>query len=188
MRESTAARPSGLLEALARWRVVLGFVFGVAALALARPTGPTLALGSAISCVGEGLRIWAAGHLNKSREVTSSGPYRWCAHPLYVGSSIMGVGLAVAAANMIVAGLVAVYLGSTLTAAVTREEAYLRRVFGDGYHRYRRGGVVDGTRRFSVARARANREYRAVAGLLVAILLLALKATYNGSFGGTAGG
>ena len=30
---------------------------------------------------------------NKAREVTSSGPYRWFAHPLYVGSSIMGAGL-----------------------------------------------------------------------------------------------
>ena len=41
---------------------------------------------------GEALRMWAAGHLNKSREVTSSGPYRFVAHPLYVGSSMMGAG------------------------------------------------------------------------------------------------
>jgi hypothetical protein len=33
-----------------------------------------------------------------------------------------------------------------------------------------------------VSLAMANREYRAVTGLLVAVLLLALKATYNGMF------
>ncbi len=55
--------------------------------------------------------IWAAGHLNKSREVTASGPYRWVAHPLYVGSSIMGVGLAIASGSLIVAVVIAVVSG-----------------------------------------------------------------------------
>ena len=39
---------------------------------------------------GEALRIWAAGHLEKGREVTASGPYRWTRHPLYLGSTIIG--------------------------------------------------------------------------------------------------
>ena len=60
-----------------------------------RPAPPCSAAAS-VALAGEALRIWAAGHLNKSREVTSSGPYRWFAHPLYVGSSVMGVGLAIA--------------------------------------------------------------------------------------------
>ena len=100
---------------------------------LAQPTGFSLLCGSAIAVVGEGLRIWAAGHLNKSREVTSSGPYRWFAHPLYVGSSIMGAGLAVAANSVIVAVIIAAYLGATIGAAIRSEEAFLRRTFGAGY-------------------------------------------------------
>lgn len=176
-----------VVEVLARGRVALGFVFGAAVLWLAAPTGESLAGGTVVACLGEGLRVWAAGHLNKSREVTASGPYRWFAHPLYVGSTIMGVGLAIAAASVPVALLIALYLGTTLTAAVRREEAFLRRRFGAGYDRYRRAGIVDARRRFSVAQAMGNREYRAVIGLLAAVLLLALKATYNGSFWGTAG-
>ncbi len=187
MAELSAPR-ARLAEALARRRVPLGFVFAIGVLWLARPTGATLTAGAGIAAVGEGLRIWAAGHLNKSREVTSSGPYRWFAHPLYVGSSIMGVGLAVATGSLPDAVLIAIYLGATLSAAISREEAFLRRTFGDGYDRYRRSGVVDATRRFSLAQALANREYRALIGLGVAILLLALKATYNGSFGGQPGG
>jgi hypothetical protein len=42
--------------------------------------------------------------------------------------------------------------------------------------------MVDTARRFSLELAVANREYRAVAGLLVALLLMAWKATYNGAF------
>ena len=168
---------------LARLRVPLGFVFAVAVLWLAQPTRASLGWGALIAGLGEGLRIWAAGHLTKSREVTMSGPYRWMAHPLYVGSSVMGAGLAIASHSVSVAVVIAVYLGATLTAAVRSEEAFLRERFGDGYDGYRRGDPARrGTRRFSVSLAIANREYRAVTGLLLAVLLLALKATYNGVF------
>ena len=165
-------------DALARRRVALGFAFGALVLWLAEPTQRTLAAGVPLAAAGEALRIWAAGHLNKSREVTSSGPYRWFAHPLYIGSSIMGAGLAIAAGSVIVAILVAVYLATTLTAAIRSEEAFLRRTFGDRYAEYRRGAAekpASPERRFAVSQAIANGEHRAVAGLLIAVVLLAMK-------------
>jgi hypothetical protein len=182
-----------LAEALARRRVALGFVFGALVLLLARPTGRTLVVGTAIALVGECLRVWASGHLNKAREVSTSGPYRLFAHPLYVGSSIMGTGLAVIANDVIVSVLIGIYLAATLTAAVATEEAFLRRTFGDRYERYRRGAGADGpdraeTRRpFALSQAIANHEHRTVAGLAGALLLLFLKATYNGMFWRAAG-
>jgi protein-S-isoprenylcysteine O-methyltransferase Ste14 len=176
------ARP-GVVGILARRRVSLGFVFGIAVLWLAKPTAATLFAGGAIAALGEALRVWAAGHLVKSSEVTTSGPYRWLAHPLYAGSSLMGAGLALASASLAVAILIAIYLAGTLTAAIKSEEAFLRGRFGDEYDRYRRAGVASGIRRFSLARAIANREHRAALGLAGAVLLLVLKATYNGLFG-----
>lgn len=183
-----------MIAALARLRVMLGFACGALVLWLAEPAGTTLAAGTAIAIAGECLRVWASGHLNKAREVTVSGPYRWLAHPLYVGSSIMGVGLAVASNSVAVGGVIAFYLAVTLTAAIKNEEAFLRRTFGDRYDRYRRGrpGVdavaADTHRRFSLAQATANREHRALVGLAVAVLLLVLKATYNGLFWQAAAG
>jgi hypothetical protein len=174
-----------MIATLARLRVALGFVCGALVLSLAHPTAATLAAGAAIALAGECLRVWASGHLNKAREVTISGPYRWFAHPLYVGSSIMGVGLAVASNTVVATGLIALYLIVTLTAAIKNEEAFLRRTFGDQYDRYRQGGSgvsADSQRGFSFAQATANREHRALLGLGVVVLLLVLKATYNGSF------
>jgi Phospholipid methyltransferase len=181
---------------LARVRVPIGFLCAGVVLWLAEPTGRSLLSGGGVAAIGEALRIWAAGHLNKSREVTSSGPYRWLAHPLYMGSSILGVGLAIAAANWIVTVLIACYLLTTMMAAIRSEEAFLRGKFGDRYDRYRRGSSPEGaaaaeggrSRRFSVAQALANHEHRAVVGLAFAVLLLALKATYNGSLWGTGAG
>ena len=172
---------SRAMTLLARRRVALGFVCGAATLVFAQPTPRSIAVGMSIAAAGELLRIWAAGHLHKSQEVTASGPYRWVAHPLYVGSSIMGAGLAVACASVLVAVLIAVYLAVTLTAAVRSEEAFLRRTFPDGYDRYRRGDAQP-QQRFAFAQAMANREHRAVVGLVVVALLLIWKATYNGVF------
>jgi hypothetical protein len=188
--EALRARGVHVMQLLARRRVTLGFAFAAVVLWFAQPTPPTLAAGAAIAALGEGLRVWAAGHLNKAREVTSSGPYRWFAHPLYVGSSIMGVGLAVVANSLVVAALIALYLAVTLTAAVKSEEGFLRERFGDRYDRYRRGASPAGEsgRRFSLTQAIANREHRSVMGLGAAFLLLVLKATYNGTFWRTAGG
>jgi len=180
-----------LIAGLARLRVALGFVMGALVLILAHPNRRSVAAGMTVAACGEAIRFWAAGHLQKSREVTVSGPYRWTAHPLYVGSSVMGIGLAIACASVPVTILIAAYLVTTMTAAITSEEAHLRRLFGEQYDLYRHGVALKraggSRRRFSLAQAMANREYRAVIGLVLALLLLLLKARYTGLFWQTAG-
>ena len=167
---------------IARFRVALGFLSGIAVFVLAAPTTRSIAFGLPVAVAGELVRIWAAGHLNKSREVTRSGPYRFVAHPLYLGSTFIGAGLAIGSGSVAVVVIVAAYLLITLTAAIRSEEAFLRQSFGAAYDEYRTARVVDRERRFSWARAMANREHRAMAGLAVAVVLLIIKATYNGLF------
>jgi protein-S-isoprenylcysteine O-methyltransferase Ste14 len=167
---------ANLLRFLARRRVLIGFIAGLAALILSRPTRQTLLIGAVVAVLGEAIRIWAAGHLEKGREVTISGPYRFTRHPLYLGSTIIGVGLAVASASLVVVLLVGLYLAITLTAAIATEEAHLTEKFGGAYPAYREGRATGGQRRFSASRAMRNREYRAVIGLLAVLALLSWKA------------
>ena len=176
-----------VLGLIARFRVTIGFTSAVFVLWLAEPTGTSLAVGTSIAVLGELLRIWGAGHLNKSREVTSSGPYRWLAHPLYAGSSVIGAGLAVASDSVVVTVIVGVYLAVTLTAAIKSEEAFLRRMFGDRYDRYRRRGhrrytppLQPGAR---VRQPRASRGHRPRARRFAA----GVEGTYNRSFWRAAG-
>ncbi|HEV8397832.1 MAG TPA: isoprenylcysteine carboxylmethyltransferase family protein [Vicinamibacterales bacterium] len=164
-----------VVEFLARRRVALGGLTAIAALVFANPTWNSWTRGLVVAAVGEGIRVWAAGHLEKSREVTTSGPYRWMRHPLYVGSSILALGIVIAVRSLVVGVLAAVYLGATLTAAIRTEEAFLRRTFGDSYDRYARAKDYDGARRFSLERAVRNKEYRAVLGTLGGFALLALR-------------
>src|SRR6185503_6598574 len=160
---------------LARRRVALGAVMALAALVLARPTWNSWYAGLAVAVIGEGVRVWAAGHLEKSREVTTSGPYRWMRHPLYVGSSILALGIVIAAKSYLLGGLAALYLSTTIPAAIRSEEAFLRRRFGDAYDRYARAESDGVARRFSLERAVRNKEYRAVLGTVVGFALLALR-------------
>jgi len=170
-----ADRVRSFAHTLARRRVFLGFITALATLLLARPTWLSWRTGLAVAIAGEAIRIWAAGHLEKSREVTRTGPYRFSRHPLYVGSSVMAVGIVIAAHSIVVAVLASVYMVATLTAAIRTEEAFLAHAFGTTYEDYRESRAEPMHRRFSWARAMRNREYRAMAGLAIGFAILALR-------------
>lgn len=182
MRDLTA-RPSRreewLAGTLARKRVPLGFVFAAFVIWLARPTFKSLAIGGAMAIAGEAFRIWAAGHLEKGLEVTRSGPYRISRHPLYIGSAIIGVGVAVAARRQSVTALIAVYLIPTLLSAIRTEEAGMRASFGDQYDAYVQSRSHPVKRPFSFARAMRNKEYRTIAGVGAMAAVFAIKALFG---------
>lgn len=174
-RRGPAASPRWVFR-VARSRVAAGFAVAAAAFWLARPSWWSLGLGTGVGLAGAGLRCWAAGHLEKGVEVTTSGPYRWMRHPLYAGSTLLGLGFAAAARHPAAALLVVGYLVVTLSQAARFEEARLRTEFGDRYDRYAAGTAAAGDRRWSRARAARNREGRALAGALAVLVLLGLKA------------
>ena len=85
-------------------------LYGVAAAAfwLAVPTPGSLVLGGVVLGLGEGLRLWATGHLVKTRSLTATGPYAYLRHPLYLGTLLLGLGFGLAggrATALLVAGL-----------------------------------------------------------------------------------
>jgi len=169
---------AALATRVARVRVPLGFFCAGAVLWLARPTPRSLVIGGAIAICGEALRIWAAGHLEKGREVTQSGPYRITRHPLYAGSAVIALGAAVAASRVSAMILIGAYMAATLVAAARHEEAGMRASFGDQYAAYAESRATPVERPFSLARAIKNKEHKAVAGLALVGAILAAKAFY----------
>lgn len=165
---------------LARWRVPLGFAAFTAAFLLSSPTPSTYYAGAVLAAAGQALRVWAAGHIEKGREVTRSGPYRHLRHPLYTGSLLMGAGFVVASASMWTAALAVAYFTVTYVAAVRSEEATLDARFAGEYSAYREGRATGAsapaTRRFSTERAfGVNKEWRSLAGLIGAFALMAVR-------------
>lgn len=69
-------------------------------LIFAQPMSAWFFLGLVIVLMGEALRIWAAGHLKKTKEVTTTGPYAYVKNPLYLGTLLILIGFCLMARNL----------------------------------------------------------------------------------------
>jgi protein-S-isoprenylcysteine O-methyltransferase Ste14 len=124
------------------WRVLLPCAAALLVVALARPTPTTLAVGLLLVAAGETLRLWAAGHLVKTQDLTLSGPYRFLRHPLYAGTLLIGAGFIIAAGPPVT--WVAMPLGLAffffryLPAKDRRESGRLETRYGSRYDAYRK--------------------------------------------------
>ena len=174
----------------ARWRVPLGFVMGIAFVILSRPTWVFMMAGGAIALLGLILRGLAAGYLEKGRVLATSGPYRYSRNPLYLGSFFMGMGFAVAAGSWILGLAFLVFFLLIYWPVMRREEAALRRQFGQAYDQYAasvplfiptfmRQPTIPGENKpmeiFHWERYRRNHEYEAALGYAGAMVFLAAK-------------
>jgi hypothetical protein len=116
------------------------YVFGGALLWWADPSPGSLIAGGALAAAGEGLRLWATGHLNKNEALTVTGPYGFLRHPLYLGSFVLVTGFAIMARTtmcLVLYGLfVAFFFGYYMPYKTRIEGARLERLYGDAFRRY----------------------------------------------------
>src|SRR5512143_2001377 len=56
--------------------------------------------GVVVTFLGEGLRLWAAGHLRKNKQLTTTGPYSYVKNPLYIGTLLITIGYSAMARNI----------------------------------------------------------------------------------------
>ena len=168
---------------LQRWRVPLGFVAAAALIVASRPHPWSLALGLPIAALGLGIRAAAAGHIHKNEVLATSGPYRYTRNPLYLGSTVLGFGLVIAASSWLLALLAAAMLLGVYMPVIRQEERFLQARFGEEYTAYAArvprlwprlrpvGGSGEGGG-FSFALYRRHREYHALLGFLVMAVVL----------------
>lgn len=171
------------------WLLWIGLV---ALFAFARPAPWSIALGLPFVIAGEALRIWAAGHLTKSVELVTSGPYAYTRNPLYLGRLAIFTGLCSMAVLphgaqwlVLLAGI-ALFFGDYLPRKERVEPERLRQIHGDAYVRYRdavpalfptaRRYAGSSGRYWSAARCLGNREPWMVIGLTLAVAWLAWRA------------
>jgi len=57
-------------------------------------------IGMVLIFLGEAIRIWAAGHLQKNEVLTVTGPYAYVKNPLYIGSILITAGFCILADNI----------------------------------------------------------------------------------------
>jgi protein-S-isoprenylcysteine O-methyltransferase Ste14 len=64
--------------------------------------------GALVMFLGEWLRLWAAGHLRKNKQLTTTGPYSYVKNPLYIGTLLITIGYSAMAKEIyiLIAGFV----------------------------------------------------------------------------------
>jgi protein-S-isoprenylcysteine O-methyltransferase Ste14 len=166
-----------------RYRVTAGWLVGIVVLVLARPDTLSLLCALPLVLAGETIRLWASGHIEKTRCLATGGPYAHSRNPLYLGSLLIALGVAVGCWSPWVVLAVAVYFAAFYPSVMREEAAFLVKKFPEEYSdwaaavplfwpRLLPGGRR--TSRFDWARVRTNREWRTAAALPVVALLLYL--------------
>jgi protein-S-isoprenylcysteine O-methyltransferase Ste14 len=139
--------------------------------------------GLPIALTGLLLRAWAAGHLAKNQDLAVSGPFAYVRNPLYLGTLLTAAGLVVAAREIWLALLFVAAFALVYLPAIEQEEQHLRTIF-PAYAAYAKrihrflplAKWPSGQRPFSWSLYGRNEEYKALAGFLVAVGWLYLKA------------
>ena len=134
--------PTAYNRTLGIVRLVATFAFLVALLVFSRPRPVEVAIGFVIAAIGEAIRFWAAGHLLKTKELITSGPYRYTRNPLYLGRLLILTGVCVMCrlpyyANWVMLGFgLAVFFFYYMPRKERVEPARLREQHGEAYDRY----------------------------------------------------
>src|SRR5689334_406784 len=171
---------------ISRWRVRAGYVLAIVVLWFARPTPWSIALGAVIGLAGLAVRGYAAGHLHKQDVLTVGGPYAHTRNPLYLGSAILALGVAVATRSWISAAVLGAYFAVVYSVVMRREEEELRGHHGAAFEEYSRTVPLFLPRiaaartpranagAFSLQQYRKNHEHQAAIGylLLLDVLLI----------------
>ena len=176
-----------------------GFILLPLLLIAARPSAGLFITGMCIAGIGLAIRAWASGYLKKNRELTVSGPYAHTRNPLYVGTFLVGAGVAVSTASWwFVAVFIALYLLIYVPVMMAEAET-LRSLFPSQFADYQRevplflprltpyagdtltsstgvlSDVADKRPRFETAIYMRHREYRATMGVLLVYALMGVK-------------
>jgi protein-S-isoprenylcysteine O-methyltransferase Ste14 len=166
-------------------RVACGYALGLLAVALARPTPRSIAAGMAVAALGEIVRLWASGHIEKSQRLATGGPYAHTRNPLYVGSALLAIGFGVAAASVWVVLAVVAYFTAFYPAVIAEESRFIRGKFEAEYDAWAREVPAFVPRlfpagprasRFEWARVARNREWRTALALPLLAAVLYLRA------------
>jgi protein-S-isoprenylcysteine O-methyltransferase Ste14 len=184
-------RFASLRQKIADWRVVISFVLLTVFLlrragklgadgTAAPDSAAYLAIGWFAVLLGAWLRSWSAGILRKGCDLSTSGPYSLCRHPLYLGSFLMLVGFCHLLAPPVEYGPIVAAIALVHLATMQNEETRLAARFGARWTDYaRRTPMIVPWRPAAFAAARWNvrvwlraREYRAMASSLLGLFAL----------------
>jgi protein-S-isoprenylcysteine O-methyltransferase Ste14 len=169
-----------------RIRVPAGFTLVPLLLWLSDTRPVSLVAGSLVAVAGLALRAWASGCLRKNQELATGGPYAYTRNPLYLGTFLLGGGVAIASGSLLFLLVYLVLYALVYVPVIQAEAETMHRLFPESYATYSREvplffpklGLRDSARTvspFDLKLYIEHREYRAALGLAAALAVIAVK-------------
>jgi protein-S-isoprenylcysteine O-methyltransferase Ste14 len=171
--------------------VPIGFVLAPILVLAAKPSWASITAGGLVAAVGLAIRAWASGFLKKNEVLTTSGPYAYTRNPLYLGTFLLGIGVAVSAGVGWVVWLFAVLYLLVYVPVMIAEAETLESLFSSDYESYSRNvplfaprispyrGAQQSEMSFEPSLYMKHREYRAALGLIGVLGVLAAKVYFG---------
>jgi protein-S-isoprenylcysteine O-methyltransferase Ste14 len=127
-------RKKSLKKRFQRVPIYIGIIVLVV---FARPNLAGMVVGMILIILGEALRIWAAGHLQKNETLTTTGPYAYVKNPLYVGTILITAGFCILGNNIyLLAVAMFAFCFHYIPYKKRIEGDRLRKIFGSQYDDY----------------------------------------------------
>ncbi|MFA5339913.1 MAG: isoprenylcysteine carboxylmethyltransferase family protein [Candidatus Omnitrophota bacterium] len=177
-------------ERLKRWfklRFAVLYPFAVVFIIFANCDDRSLRYGIWFIAAGELIRMWANGYAIKTEKLTTSGPYAFVRHPLYLGTLLLVTGFVIFLRVYYVGAALLAVMAIVYTGTIKEEEELLGRKFKE-YAAYKkrvpalfptpfpyREGEKWG---FSLERFFRSQEYKPVLWIAIIIIAFYLKAKF----------
>ena len=113
------------------------FIGALLLVIFAKPQYPGILIGMVLIFLGEGIRIWAAGHLQKNEVLTVTGPYAYVKNPLYIGSILITAGFCILADSVyLLAAAFFMFCFHYIPYKKKVEGDRMKKIFGSQYEDY----------------------------------------------------
>ena len=178
-----------LRHIIGRQRIILSFIAGLSFIYFATPTLTAILMGVPFIVLGEAIRTWASGFINKGKELAQEGPYELTRNPLYLGNFFIGFGFSIMADNLILFSLFLMTFSFVYVITIRNEERSLSAKFGDVYIAYKTKvpvffpvRIIPGQRDFSLnfdwRLVKKHREHHTWFGILGCLAIFILKVSF----------
>lgn len=175
-------------DRLKRWfklRFAITYPFVAFALLFANCDDKSMLVGIWFIIAGLFVRVWANGYAIKSEKLTTSGPYAFVRHPLYLGTMLLVAGFIIMLRLYYIGILLFAAIAAVYYRTIKKEEGMLRQRFKDLYVNYEKKvpAIVpsifpyrEGEKwPFSIKRLLRSQEYKLFIWMIILVIIFYLK-------------
>lgn len=174
-----------LSQRIKKPRFAFIYPVGLFAVLFLNSTDTSLLIGTIFIVAGFMIRGWANGYAIKMNMLTTSGPYAFVRHPLYIGTTIIAIGFAIIFNSSYLGIAFIIMLAAIYYRTIRKEEKDLEAKFQQEYLDYKRSVPsilprVSPYRKgqkwvFSLERLIRSKEHKAALGCIMLIIIVHIK-------------